>query len=143
MGARPSASVSDSRSGRPGSSLTPIVPGDRRQDERRVAHAIERDERDPPVPCPEVARRELRREAALPHPADAREREERRPSVADEAAQLRELRVAADEGRRRALGRGGRPAGLDVCCRGLGGAVSRRVHRGSEHTPGTGTAGCG
>ena len=130
--------------------------GDRRQHERRVAHPVERHEGDPALPAPEVLGGELRGEAALPHPADARQRDERRAGIQGEAAQLGEVGVAPDERGRRALGRGRWPArahvggGIVGTSRGVvdgggevgGGRVSRRVRQGPEHTPGTGTAGC-
>ena len=130
---------------------------DRRQHERRVADAVQRHERDPAVPQPEVLGGQLRGEAALAHPADPGQRDERRGGVAGEPAQLGEVGVAADERGRRALGRGRWPARAHVrravvaTIRGVvdgggelgSGRVSRRVRQGPEHTPGTGTAGSG
>ena len=114
---------------------------DRGEHQRRIADAVERHDRDTSVPCPEVTRCQLRREAALADPAHADQGDEAGLPASDEPSDLLDRGVSPDKGRRGALRGRRRPAWVNVG-RGVNGRgmrrsvlVSRRVHQGPEHTP--------
>ena len=129
-------------------------PGDGGHDQRRVTHPVERHERDPTVPPRHRAARQLDGQAALAHATDPRQRDERPVPPEDQAPDGGEVRVATDQRRIGRLGHGAGPARVDRripdggrrrgrCVRdrrGGGLGISRRVHRGPEHTPGIGSA---
>ncbi len=132
----------------------PHRAGDRRYHQRGVAHAVERHERDPAVAAHQGSPGDLDGQPALADAADAGEGHERPVAAGDEASDRCEVRFAADQRRVGRLGDGSWPARVDRDVRGLrrggrGGrlddrdrrvGISRRVHRGPEHTPGTGSA---
>ena len=96
--------------------------GDRRQDQGRVAHAVERHERDATVTPRQGPAGQLDGEAALAHAADPRERDERPIPAEREAADGGDIGLAPDQRSVGDLRHGPRPARLDR--RGIG--LSRR-----------------
>ena len=71
--------------------------GDRRQDQRWVAHAVERHERDAPVATRHRPARQLDGQPALAHAADAREGDERAVAAQREAPDGRDVGLAPDQ----------------------------------------------